>query len=168
MELTWNCPRCQAPNALSSVDPAVELVCSECGESRTPSATAFDDKGLAACLVCSTPDLYSQKDFPQGLGLLIVIAGFAVGTVFWYYEMPLWTYGVFILSAALDLLLFKTVPEVIICYRCLSQYRGKAPVRSGGFPSFDLAVGERYRQERIRIEELKARASAVLKNESGV
>ena len=39
-----------------------------------------------------TNDLYIQKDFPTGLGLFIVLVGFAISTVFWYYEMPILTY----------------------------------------------------------------------------
>ncbi len=47
---------------------------------------------LQFCPLCMTDDLYIQKDFPKALGLAIVLVGFAISTVFWYYEMPIWTY----------------------------------------------------------------------------
>jgi hypothetical protein len=107
-----------------------------------------------SCPWCATPDLYLQKDFPQGLGLLILVIGFAISTVFWYYQMPLWTFGVLLASVALDWWFYYRVGDVTICYRCLCQIRG---LSAGGtrFRPFDLAVGERYRQERLRIEELQ-------------
>ena len=63
---------------------------------------------------------------------------------------------VLLASAALDMVLFYVVPDVTICYRCLSQYRGAGANPGGRFAPFDLAVGERYRQERLRVEELRA------------
>lgn len=74
---------------------------------------------------CATPDLYLQKDFPHGLGLAIVIVGFAAGSIFWYLYMPIWTFAVFLATAMLDLVLYYLVPDVTICYRCLSQFRGQ-------------------------------------------
>jgi hypothetical protein len=116
---------------------------------------------LLACPWCATTDLYLQKDFPEGLGLLIVIVGFAISTVFWYFEMPLMTYLVLLASALLDMILYYRVPDVTVCYRCLSQVRGAGSNAGDRFHPFDLAIGERYRQERIRIEELRKRSGAV-------
>jgi hypothetical protein len=79
------------------------------------------DGRLEGCPWCATGELYIQKDFPQGLGLFIVIVGFAISTVFWYLERPLVTYAVLLGSALLDLALYYRVPDVTICYRCLSQ-----------------------------------------------
>ena len=53
-----------------------------------------------------------------------MIVGFVISTVFWYYELPLLTYAVLLASALLDMVLFYRVPNVTICYRCLSQVRG--------------------------------------------
>ncbi len=116
---------------------------------------AFAADGLRSCAWCATEELYRQKDFPQGLGLFIVVAGFVVSTVFWYYEMPLPAYAVLLASALADMVLYYRVPDVIICYRCLCQFRGPGSNPDDRFPPFDLAVGERYRQERIRVEQLR-------------
>jgi hypothetical protein len=106
-----------------------------------------------------TTDLYIQKDFPQGLGLLIVVVGFAISTVFWYYEMPIKAYFVLVVSIVLDLVMYHLVPDVTICYRCLCQMRGAGSNPEGRYRPFDQAVGERYRQERIRAEQLRQRGA---------
>ncbi len=59
---------------------------------------AISGERLQACPWCMTTDLYIQKDFPQGLGLFIVGVGFAISTVFWYYEMPIPAYLVLVVS----------------------------------------------------------------------
>ena len=89
-----------------------------------PPSRVIEGGSLVACPWCATTDLYIQKDFPQGLGLLIVIVGFAISTVFWYLEMPIVTYLVLLSSALLDMFLYYRVPDVTICYRCLSQVAG--------------------------------------------
>ena len=158
MELTYACRHCGAVDRVSTVESAEGLVCPACHDERSISAGAFEGGDLAACACCGTTDLYRQKDFPQALGLAIVVAGFAVSTVFWYYERPLWTYAILLGSALLDLILYYKVPDVTICYRCLAQYRGAGANPDGAFQHFDLAVGERYRQERLRVEELRQRS----------
>jgi hypothetical protein len=45
------------------------------------------------------------------------------------------------------------VGDVSVCYRCGAEYRG-FPVNPEHKP-FELSVGERYRQEKIRREQLR-------------
>jgi hypothetical protein len=58
-------------------------------------------------------------------------------------------------TAGLDVVLYYRVPDLTVCYRCLSQFRGPGSNPAGRFLPFDLAIGERYRQERLRVEELR-------------
>jgi hypothetical protein len=117
----------------------------------------FDQAGLHACPWCATDDLYVQKDFPQGLGLALVVIGFVVSTVFWYHDRPVPALLVLLASALADMVLYSIVPNVTICYRCLCQVRGEGANPGNRFAAFDLAIGERYRQERLRIEQLRGR-----------
>lgn len=155
MELTYQCPSCGAIGEASPVESLAVVSCKSCGQKRELHTGSIANDGLASCAWCATDDLYIQKDFPQGLGLAIVIAGFVVSTVFWYYERPLPAYFVLLASALLDMLLYYRVPDVTICYRCLGQYRGAGSNPAGRFKPFDLAIGERYRQERLRAEQLR-------------
>jgi hypothetical protein len=157
MELTFECPTCGAVGNVLPIESTPVVTCRGCGGTRALRAEAFGPEGLRSCAWCPTDDLYVQKDFPQGLGLAIVVAGFAVSTVFWYYEMPIPAYCVLLASALLDMFLYYRVSDVTICYRCLGQYRGSGSNPGGRFMPFDLAIGERYRQERLRVEQLRAR-----------
>jgi hypothetical protein len=156
MELTFACSQCGAVNRAAKVESAPDLACRVCGKPHRLRLEAFEEGLLRACACCGTEDLYLQKDFPQGLGLLIVFVGFAIATILWYYEWPILTFAVFLASALLDMVLYYRVPDVIICYRCLAQYRGEGANPAGRFAPFDLAIGERYRQERLRAEQLRA------------
>jgi hypothetical protein len=155
MELTYSCKNCGTVGSCSPLEDAPEATCRRCGSSRAIDRAGCAGGELRFCTLCTTSDLFFQKDFPKGLGLFIVLVGFAISTVFWYYEMPLYTYLVLIISIALDFLLYYQVPDVTICYRCLSQYRGQGANPPGRFKPFDLGIGERYRQERMRAEQLR-------------
>ena len=52
-------------------------------------------------------------------------------------------------SWVIDLVLYKLVDDVVVCYRCGSKHAGVG--RSGNEP-FELTVHERYRQERLQLE----------------
>lgn len=155
MELTFECPACGRVGELRPVESAAAASCTGCGHVRELRTEAIEDGGLRACPWCATEDLYAQKDFPHGLGLAIVVAGFVTSTVFWYFYMHILALAALLATAGLDLALYYLVPDVTICYRCLSQYRGPGANPGGRFGPFDLAVGERYRQERLRVEELR-------------
>jgi hypothetical protein len=161
MELTFECRQCEAIDRVPAVEGEYLVTCRSCSATRELDRSAMAGGQLSACPWCATEDLYSQKDFPQGMGLGIVIAGFVVSTYFWWQLMPIAAFAVLLASAALDLALFYLVPEVTICYRCLSQFRGDGSNVSVRFKPFDLAVGERYRQERLRIEELRSRPESL-------
>ena len=157
MELTFSCPNCGAVGHVSPVETSAQAACGHCGMVRALRHEAVATGQLQACPWCMTTDLYIQKDFPQGLGLFIVGVGFAISTVFWYYEMPISAYLVLIVSMLLDLVMYHVVGDVTICYRCLSQLRGDGTNPDNRYRSFDLASGERYRQERMRAHELEQR-----------
>jgi hypothetical protein len=160
MELTFACHACGATGRVDSLETTEQAVCLRCGKARPLHREAICESQLVACPWCMTSDLYIQKDFPQGIGLLIVVIGFAISTVFWYYEMPIETFSVLVASALIDGVLYYTVPDVTICYRCWSQARGEGSNSGGRFRPFDLAIGERYRQERIRVDQLRERGSS--------
>jgi hypothetical protein len=53
--------------------------------------------------------------------------------------------------------MYLLVGDVVVCYRCEAQYRGFAA--TDAHKPFEIAVGERYRQERIRRDKMKAGAA---------
>lgn len=104
-------------------------------------------KYLSACPRCGCRDLFVRKDFPQSIGLMIVII--AAMTFLILASNPLWFgYGVMVLIAAavFDALLFIAVPKITVCYRCRAEFRD-VPVNPK-HEGFELAVAEKYRQGR--------------------
>lgn len=161
MELTFACPTCELVGQVPDVERAGRAVCRRCGGERPLHPEAIVDAKLAACPWCLGTELYTRKDFPQAVGLVFVILQFAVATVFWYYEKPMITYAILMASALIDWALYPRVPDVTICYRCSCQVRGEGSNPGGRFLPFDLGIGERYRQERIRARELRDRGASV-------
>jgi hypothetical protein len=112
------------------------------------------DEGLTACAVCGNHELYRKKDFPQRLGLAILALA-CLASVWPYQRYMIWLVWVILLgSLAFDILLYKLVGDVVVCYRCLAQHRGVP--HGSSIPPYELGIAERYRQERIRLEQLQA------------
>jgi hypothetical protein len=111
------------------------------------STTAKDAKPLTACPKCGCKDLFIRKDFPQRIGLSIVLI--AALTFLFLARNPLtFRYGVMVLIAAaiFDALLYLAVPRITVCYKCRSEFRDIPlnPEHDG----FELAVAEKYRRPR--------------------
>ena len=78
------------------------------------------------------------------------VSFFVMAVIFYQYILA---WAVLLGSAAVDgLLYYGVVGDVVLCYRCGCQHRGG---RSRDFDPFELATGERYRQERLRREQLR-------------
>lgn len=97
------------------------------------------------CPACGCNDLFVRKDFPQKLGMgLVVAAGLAF--IILAYRPATFALGVCVLvaAAAVDGVLYLFVPRLMVCYRCRHELRGVSidPARSG----FDLATAEKYRK----------------------
>src|SRR5208282_3417725 len=92
MGLTYQCSKCHSVNHVSLQVAGDRVLCRVCASEQPLHREHVDDGHVSACPLCATTDLYVQKDFPQGLGLFIVIVGFVISTVFWYLEKPLFTY----------------------------------------------------------------------------
>jgi hypothetical protein len=126
------------------------------GSSCFPTAGHCIAEAPARCVVCGCHDLWRQKDFPQGLGLFFVALGALISTIAWAYHMPLTALGTLMGFAALDLLLYVFMPDVLVCYRCHARYRHAA--LNAAHPRFNLETAERYRQEAARLADSRAAA----------
>jgi len=106
---------------------------------------------LSSCLACGNEDLWRQKDFPVALGLFMVALGAVLFLIAQAYYRPGLAYGVLILFAAIDMLLYLFMPDALVCYRCHARLRITAETNQ--FSAYDHELGEKYRQDRIRLEE---------------
>jgi len=125
--------------------------CPACGNLQDlahPSA----DASLPECAACGNAEMYKKKDFPHGLGMLILVGGFVASTVFWFNYQITAAWAVLIGTLLFDTALYFIVGDVVSCYRCGAEHRGLVP--GPLHPPHDQGVEERYRQERLRQQEL--------------
>lgn len=149
MNIQFDCPVCDCPGRID-VPGRSEWQCPSCDHLLHLSAA---DSALSSCPVCGNSDLYKKKDFPHSLGMgMLVLACLASTVTYWLYDKAM-TWAILIGSAAFDGILYLWVKDVIVCYRCNAHFRGIAD--NAEHKPFELTIHERYRQERLRREQLK-------------
>jgi hypothetical protein len=100
---------------------------------------------LTACPACGCTDLFVRKNFPQRLGLSIVIlAGIAFLVLAASRNRFYLGAIVLVVAAVIDALLYLLVPRITVCYRCRAEFRD-VPVNPR-HEGFELAIGEKYRK----------------------
>jgi len=106
------------------------------------------------CVICGSGEFYVQKDFNRRLGLAIVVLTALVAFVVMVLAGHLWGFLVLGAATLADLVAYRFLPEVCICYLCQSVYRGfpANPEHRG----FYLANDERFKALRQAwLSELK-------------
>ncbi|MEI6240931.1 MAG: hypothetical protein WCR51_11110 [Planctomycetia bacterium] len=160
MRITYACPACHTTVAVDGVESRSALECPACGAAITVPADAFapgPPPQLRRCLVCPSTELFVRKDFPQRVGLAIVVAGLAASCVAWAWRELVLTFAILFGTALVDVVLYLVVPDCLSCYRCGARYRG-AGVR-GSFGGFDLETHEKHRQQTARLRAGSAHGS---------
>ena len=151
MHVRCACPACEQPVLDHLPSEGGELRCAQCGWQRPVPKELIVDDAPVRCLVCDSPDLWRQKDFPQSVGVLCVAAGAILSSIAWYYHEPVWALGILMAFAAADMVLFVVMPDVLVCYRCRARHGGVKLTHE--HETYDHETGERYRQEAIRMRQ---------------
>ena len=160
MELTFLCPDCGAVNRLPSLQAVGHVTCRQCAVERPLHRETTAGGQLLACPWCATRTSTSRRTSPGARaghrdrrvrdqhGLLVprnadpgVPGPPGVGAA---------RHGSLLQVARRHDLLSLPGPGA-----------GPGSNPDGRFQPFDLAVGERYRQERLRVEELRKRGATV-------
>jgi len=161
MRITYACPTCRATVGLDGIEAVPALTCPACGATVTvpdgaiawsgpdgsPVAAGSGEPRLRRCLVCPGTELFARKDFPQRLGVAIVVAGFAASCLTWAWRLLVPTFAILFGTALVDVVLYLLMPECLTCYRCGARYRGAGGPHGG----FDLETHEKHRQQRLRL-----------------
>ncbi len=124
------------------------LQCPACGWTRTVPAGSVKEGQPVGCVLCGNSDLWRQKDFPQRLGLLMVVSGALGSSIAWYFYMPRLALGILMSFALIDMLLYLVMSDVLVCYRCQARHSG---IDIADRPGFDHETAERYRHEKLRV-----------------
>ena len=149
MNVTLACPSCDQPSA-TPIEQACDWQCPACDHRLHLSAAEVE---LPTCVVCGCHEFYKRKDFPQWLGMTILIAACVLSVLTYYWYEKWWTWSILIGSAIIDGGMFLMVGDVLVCYRCQAHYRGFTT--TAAHLPFEITIGERYRQEKIRQERMK-------------
>src|SRR5262249_41810722 len=152
VNIRFACPVCEQSARLGLPGP-VEWQCPSCDHLLTLPAGS-ENPAPPPCVICGNGGLYKKKDFPPWLRVMILTAA-CLGSIipYWLYMKTL-TWVILIGSALFDGLLYLWVGDVVVCYRCQAHYRGLPP--NTEYKPFELGIAERYRQERLRREQLQA------------
>jgi hypothetical protein len=149
MNVTFSCPVCHNGARVDVLPGDATFECPACSQVITVPADGFDGDRLRRCLVCPSTDLFVRKDFPQRLGVTIVVLGIVASSVAWGFALPIATFGILFATAAIDVVLYLVVSDALMCYRCGAQYRHGQGVSEHG--AFNLETHERYRQQAARM-----------------
>ena len=168
MRITYACPACQATTSIDGIERRDSLECSACRAVLPipPDALAGGGDGrppqLQRCMACPSLELFVRKNFPQRLGVAIVVAGLVASCVAWANRELVITFGILFGTALLDVVLFLFMPNCLTCYRCGARYSGDGVAGQDGDPAagghqfgaFDLETHEKHRQLVARTKRL--------------
>jgi hypothetical protein len=154
VNVCFSCPNCDGPASVDLGQPCDW----QCAQSDHRLHIEAPNPDLPHCVICGNGELYKKKDFPHWLGMSILVGACILSVLtYWLYE-PFWTWVILIGSASFDGLLYLWVGDAIVCYRCNAHYRGFEA--TAAHQPFEITIGERFRQERLRRERLAAAKSA--------
>lgn len=147
MHLSYYCPRCGTSQRTADLNSQSQLVCGNCAWTK---ALPEESVGTSnACVCCGNTDLWRQKDFPQWLGMTCVAAAAILSSIAWYYYYPVLALGILMAFALADWVLYALMGDVLVCYRCQARHHAADVQPHAGY---NHETGERYRQERLRLE----------------
>ena len=134
MEIEFRCS-CGSVNQIESESFEKSFACAACGKEYTDPAFWTQESGLLYCAICRCRDLYAQKDFNRKVGLGIAILGAVLA--------PFTKLISLFVCALIDLILYRVLPVITVCYRCNAIYRDfpKSTTHEG----FNLGINDRYR-----------------------
>ena len=135
MEVEFLCRECAHSNRLELSDHSSEVNCSACGKKYGALSQFAPERGVQHCGICGCRDLYQQKDFNRAIGCTIA----AIGAVL----APFTKLISLFVCALIDLILYRLLPFITICYRCKSIYRDFLP--NPAHEGFNLGINDRYR-----------------------
>jgi DNA-directed RNA polymerase subunit RPC12/RpoP len=152
MNVTYHCPACSQTVRSQVSAESDHFACPRCHQQIKIPSGAITAQQIHRCLVCPSTELYARKDFPQRLGVALVIVGFVGSSIAWANYQVLWTFAILFATALVDLVLYIVMGESLTCYRCHAQYRGFEEIERHG--AFDLETHERHRQLTARMKNL--------------
>ena len=127
MHLTLRCPDCDSALPVLAAEAPAEVTCGRCGRA-IPLSVSDDlraDRKVDTCPVCTGPDFYIRKDFDPTLGVTVVVIGGLTSAGFYFFGLDLMAYGVLAMAVLIDLVVYRRLGDLSVCYRCHTEFRGR-------------------------------------------
>ena len=154
MQVTARCPGCNAALPFEAPAAPARIRCGRC--SREMGISVSDglrsDTVVDRCPVCDGGDFYVRRDFDPKVGLTFVIVGALISAVFYWFNRDLIAYSILAAAVVVDLLVYRRLKDVTVCYRCHAEFRGSYPRTAGAFdlhtadllePEWERKIGRR-------------------------
>lgn len=129
--ITYWCKDCKKHNEME-FRPEIPLECPTCNKKWGQLRSA--DSIFESCSVCGCNQFYTQKDFNQAMGCLVMLGGIILVPFTFGLSLPFF--------AGIDWLFYKRVPTMVVCYRCGCEFRG-FPIPAL-FKNFMHHIGVKY------------------------
>ena len=141
MQVTARCPGCNAALPFDASAAPARIRCGRCSREMpvNVSDALRSDAGVDRCPICEGGDFYVRRDFDPKVGLTFVITGALISAAFYWFNRDLIAYGILAAAVAIDLLIYRRLTDVTVCYRCHAEFRGSYPRTA---PPFDLHTAD--------------------------
>ena len=152
MHVTFECPGCGGTLPVDVADGSSRVACGGCGRAIAMSVSddVRADRRVDACPVCDGHDFYIRKDFDPKLGLTVVIVGALISAGFYWFGLDLVAYGILAGAALIDLIVYRRLDDLSVCYRCHAEFRGRYRRTAS---AFDLHTADELELEYRRAVE---------------
>ena len=143
MTITFRCPHCRSELSFDDLSKP-HAPCPRCSKDIPLhiSHAMREQNVVDRCALCECPNVYMQKDFNRTFGIVLFLLAAAVSCWLYFYNKVWQAFAVLLGAATIDFLLYRILPNVIICYRCHSQYRAFAV--DAKYQPFELGLAEKY------------------------
>lgn len=144
MTVQITCPFCASGVEMIPSREATKVECDQCQQIIPLHFTKEHEEGVVeSCPLCERKDFYSQKDFNRKLGVIL----FVVAAI-----LSIFTYGMsFVILYLFDLILFRKLKNIAICYKCDTIFRGAKNIKD--ISGFDHEMHDRIVYSDHRFQE---------------
>ena len=151
MRVTVKCPGCDSSLPFDAASPPARIRCGRCRREipLAVSDSLRSDTAVDRCPVCDGADFYIRKDFDPKTGLAFVVAGALVSAVFYWFDRDAIAYGILAAAVLVDLVVYRRLKDITVCYRCHAEFRGTYPRTAGAFDLHTADLLEPEWQRRI-------------------
>jgi hypothetical protein len=154
MRVTVKCPGCNASLPFDAASAPERIRCGRCGRETGLSLTdaVKTDTAVDRCPVCEGGDFYVRRDFDPKTGLAFVIVGALISAVFYWFNRDIIAYSILAVAVVIDLLIYRRLKDITVCYRCHAEFRGSYPRTANAFdlhtadvlePEWERKIGRR-------------------------